>query len=707
MGMMRLKILNADGDTVWANAFIDEGSDSTLMRQGFASANKIFGVSQILTVEGAGGVVMKYRSQRVNFKINTDAGETLSVCGSTLPSTVASTTPVTDWGVLKKRWSHLSDLPVGKTGGRVDILIGQDLNHLTVSLESRVGNDYEPTAIRSRLGWLIRGVIADSITVSAVRIHHVTSSAQLEDIAYELRRFCDTENFGTESTLVAKSADDRQAISILETGTKKLDLGYEVPINWKSGEPSLVCNRQMAQQRFGGLLRRFSRDAGFEADYRAAVQKTIDKGYATILSEEESLSAKYFLAHHGVYKGPKLRVVFDAAAPFQGKCLNDAILSGPALQPSLPSVLIQFREGAVAWASDVEAMFSRFRLNPSDANYFCFLWQDLSANVVVCRMDRLPFGATCSPFIAIHTTRRAVSDAEVGEEAVNAVKKKMYVDDYLGSARNVEERWKEASVVRKALADADLHFPVWISNSEELVRVMQGEKNTTSSDVPLIDDGNKKVLGVVWNTRDDTLGFRVDNMMEEEYTRVSLTSKVATVFDPLGLAAPLIVKAKIRLRELGVKGLRWSDPADETDRVWLESWFAIMRELSHVSLERCLFPEETEIVNSQLHVFGDASEEAYAAVVYIRNTYSSGQVIIRLVKASSKLAPKKTISVPKLELNAALLSSRVAAAIQNCITHPIRQKFFWTDSSTVRNWIRATASFYQVFVSNRIGEIQT
>ncbi len=172
----------------------------------------------------------------------------------------------------------------------------------------------------------------------------------------------------------------------------------------------------------------------------------------------------------------------------------------------------------------------------------------------------------------------------------------------------------------------------------------------------------------MWNSRDYTLGFRVDNIKEEEYTRVSLTSKVATVFDPLGLAAPLIVKAKVRLRELGVKGLRWSDPADETDRVWWESWFAIMRELIHVSIERCLFPEETEIIHSQLHVFGDASEEAYAAVVYLRNTYNSGQVTIRLVKASSKLAPKKVFSVPKLELNAALLSSRAAAAIQSCIT---------------------------------------
>ena len=63
------------------------------------------------------------------------------------------------------------------------------------------------------------------------------------------------------------------------------------------------------------------------------------------------------------------------------------------------------------------------------------------------------------PFIAIHTTRRAVADAEVGEEAANVVKKKMYVEDYLGSA-NVKEGLKEASVVRKALADADLHFKV-------------------------------------------------------------------------------------------------------------------------------------------------------------------------------------------------------------------------------------------------------
>jgi hypothetical protein len=122
----------------------------------------------------------------------------------------------------------------------------------------------------------------------------------------------------------------------------------------------------------------------------------------------------------------------------------------------------------------------------------------------------------------------------------------MYVGDYLGSERSVDEGLKKASLIRKTFADADLHFQDWISNSEEFVQVIQGEKRTNSPDVLLIDDGNKKVLGVVWNTRDDALGFWVENMMEEEYTRVSLTSKVANVL--MGLAAALIVKAKVRLQ---------------------------------------------------------------------------------------------------------------------------------------------------------------
>ncbi len=144
--------------------------------------------------------------------------------------------------------------------------------------------------------------------------------------------------------------------------------------------------------------------------------------------------------------------MFDAAAPFKGKCLNDTIFSGPALQPVLSAVLIQFREIEVAWAADVEAMFSRFRLRPADANYFCFLWREVeSEETIICRMDRLLFGTTCSPFIAINTCRRAAIDAKADEQIVQVIKRKVYVDDYLSSASSIRKGLEEAVVVERII----------------------------------------------------------------------------------------------------------------------------------------------------------------------------------------------------------------------------------------------------------------
>ena len=75
--------------------------------------------------------------------------------------------------------------------------------------------------------------------------------------------------------------------------------------------------------------------------------------------------------------------------------------------------------------------------------------------------------------------------------------------------------------------------------------------------------------------------------------------------------------------------------------------------------------------------------------------------------AKTRVAPKKTISVAKLELQAALLGARMAKMLVKELTTSIRRRRFWTDSSCVRNWLRTTASHYKPFVSHRIGEMQT
>ena len=441
------------------------------------------------------------------------------------------------------------------------------------------------------------------------------------------------------------------------------------------------------------------------------MEKNFTQGYAVILGKDDSdADVEYFLAHHGVRKGPKLRVVFDAAAKFRGKSLNDSLLSGPALQTSLPSVILKFREGEIAWASDVEAMFSRIRMRREDARYFRFLWQRKGDdNILKCEMRRLPFGATCSPFIAIHTTRRVAADFNSSPDVTKAITEKMYVDDYLGSSKTVAEGVREAVGVRDTLAKGDLHLQGWISNSPELLTAVGATPDTTTDSVGLSLDGDglEKVLGIIWKPSTDTIGFRVTNVEDVQFTHAGLLSKVASIFDPQGSAAPLTVKAKIKLRLLSIRGLGWSENVVGEDRVWWERWFRSLTELNDVQFPRCLFKGETDIVRTELHTFGDASEEAYAAVCYIRNIYNDGSSIVRHVKAATKLAPKKVASIPKLELNAALLASRLARTVQQALTRDVKQRFFWTDSSTVRNWIRAPAASYQIFVANRIGEIQT
>ncbi len=122
----------------------------------------------------------------------------------------------------------------------------------------------------------------------------------------------------------------------------------------------------------------------------------------------------------------------------------------------------------------------------------------------ICRMDRLPFGASCSPLVAIYALRRIMEDAGANDPIISALRESMYVDDYLNSVSSVYE-------------------------------------------------------AVAGSTSTDTLGFKVVHRPTFVFTQVELIRRVASVFDPLGTASPLIVKAKIRLRELGTKGINWMD----------------------------------------------------------------------------------------------------------------------------------------------------
>ncbi|XP_055604945.1 uncharacterized protein LOC129753176 [Uranotaenia lowii] len=105
-----------------------------------------------------------------------------------------------------------------------------------------------------------------------------------------------------------------------------------------------------------------------------------------------------------------------------------------------------------------------------------------------------------------------------------------------------------------------------------------------------------------------------------------------------------------------------------------------------------------------IHVFTDASEAAYGCVAYLRVVVDE-TVRCSLGMSRSKVSPIQQLSIPRNELQAAVLGARLADTVQKNHRLPITQRYFWTDSQTVLSWIRSDQRKYSQFVGHRIGEI--
>jgi len=105
-----------------------------------------------------------------------------------------------------------------------------------------------------------------------------------------------------------------------------------------------------------------------------------------------------------------------------------------------------------------------------------------------------------------------------------------------------------------------------------------------------------------------------------------------------------------------------------------------------------------------MHIFVDASQAAFAAVAYLR-VLSPTKVDVAFVIGKTRLAPKKLISIPRLELQAAILGVRLNRVIQEHLKLPIKDILFWSDSKTVLQCIFSRARKLQLFVGHRIAEI--
>lgn len=123
-----------------------------------------------------------------------------------------------------------------------------------------------------------------------------------------------------------------------------------------------------------------------------------------------------------------------------------------------------------------------------------------------------------------------------------------------------------------------------------------------------------------------------------------------------------------------------------------------------MKVPRCYFSRsDHEGATLQLHHFCDASEVGYGNATYLRITYSDGTVECAFVIGKSRNAPIKTVSIPRLELQRALLAARVDLAVRKELSFEFQRVFFWTDSMIALNYIQNENRRFQTYVANRVG----
>ena len=136
----------------------------------------------------------------------------------------------------------------------------------------------------------------------------------------------------------------------------------------------------------------------------------------------------------------------------------------------------------------------------------------------------------------------------------------------------------------------------------------------------------------------------------------------------------------------------------------IHNWIDKYQSAPPIELPRCINPKSSANELHELHIFSDASQLAYEAVAYIR-TSSENDVSSSFLISKIKVAPIKQLSIPKMELQAAVLGTRLARFIKTHQNILFKETGLWCDSTAVLAWIRGTDEL-KVYVSNRVREIQ-
>lgn len=286
------------------------------------------------------------------------------------------------------------------------------------------------------------------------------------------------------------------------------------------------------------------------------------------------------------------------------------------------------------------------------------------------------------------------------------------MDNCLKSLSSPQEVRQLVDKLCTLFASGGFELRQWASNDPNVVEHLPTEARSASTELWLSQDRTdlqESALCLRWHCKSDLLVYNTRPVKPGLCTLRHIYRVPATQYDPLGFILPFTTRAKILVQRLWDKQRAWDDPdlPAELLRSWRE-WEAELPTLASISLPCCVTSSGIDHSHNtkQIHIFCDASEQAYGSVAFLRSEDDNGRIQLAFLLARSKIAPRRRLTIPRLELCAALNGAQLAKLLHTELTIQINTVTLWTDSTTVLAWLKSESYRFKLFVGTRIAEIQ-
>lgn len=541
-------------------------------------------------------------------------------------------------------------------------------------------------AVETKIGWTLQGQV---LSTHSCLVLPYLSNISISDIwdmeAIGIKDPVDIENTVQKEMQIMRFF--RDTVSVNAEGR------YEVYLPWKEGFQGLGNNKEIALRRLYSVTNKLE-CTGKILLYDKVFKEWLAEGIIEVVDGNDN---GHYLPHHAVVKESsattKIRPVFDASAKdFNGNSLNSFIEKGMNLIDLIPRLLLQFRMNAIGITADIRKAFLMISITPKDRDYLqYFWWKDIKKReLLVYRHKRVVFGITCSPFLLAatlnyHLERAPDNFIDVASQLQNS----LYVDNCVISVKNKEECDTFIRTSKKLMLAAKFDLRDWVLG-------------------PSIESANISVLGLKWETKEDNLYINVnfsDLNINKNITKRILLSCAQKIFDPIGFTCPVTLLPKMLLQRSWLLKLDWDEILPEDIVKDFLQWYDKIELLNKVRIPRWLCKYNIDECNHvSVHIFSDASKASYAACVYLRTEFKR-DVHVQLMLAKARVAPMKEMTIPRLELVAAVIGVRLFQQVKHVFKFEC-DVYFWTDSSVVLTWIKKEGN-WSLFVKNRVKEIRT